>query len=409
MQMELEIEQPNIMTLDSFKKELANWSQFGTSTHLSDYKGVPVFTNEFWTAKQRAAHSLHEISYRACFKPQLPHFFLTRLTQKGDYVFDPFMGRGTTMLEANLLARQAAGNDVNPLSRMLIEARLSPPTLAQIESRLEAMDLTSCGEYDSELEVFFHKDTLTEISALKDYFIKREASSEIDIVDKWIRMVAINRLTGHSKGFFSVYTLPPNQATSIERQKKINEKRQQLADYRDTKSLILKKSKSLLKDGINDYLINSSVVFLNQNINKQPFALTPKVALSVTSPPFMNIVNYKADNWLRCWFADIDPAKVDITQTPKLDQWKELVINSLNAVANITVQGGYFAFEVGEIQGGALKLEEIVTDCAVETRWTPELIIINQQNFTKTSNAWGVSNNAKGTNSNRIVLLRLNQ
>ncbi len=37
-------------------------------------------------------------------------------------------------------------------------------------------------------------------------------------------MVAINRLTGHSPGFFSVYTLPPNQATSVQAQRKINGK-----------------------------------------------------------------------------------------------------------------------------------------------------------------------------------------
>ena len=51
MQMELEIEQPKMSTLDGFKRELSNWSRFGTKTHLGDYKGVPVFTNEFWTAK----------------------------------------------------------------------------------------------------------------------------------------------------------------------------------------------------------------------------------------------------------------------------------------------------------------------------------------------------------------------
>ena len=291
---------------------------------------------------------------------------------------------------------------------MLIEARLCPPTLMQIEARLNSIKLETCNKYVSELEVFFHKDTLKEIIALKEYFMRRERESEIDLIDKWIRMVAINRLTGHSKGFFSIYTLPPNQATSIERQKKINEKRNQITDYRDIKSLILKKSKSLLKDGVNEYLMNGSGDFLNQNINEQPFTFKQKVSLSITSPPFMNIVNYKADNWLRCWFANINAEQVSITQTPKLDQWKELVINSLNAVANITAPAGYFAFEVGEIQGGTLKLEEIVVDCARETRWTPELIIINQQNFTKTSNAWGVSNNAKGTNSNRIVLLKLN-
>ena len=36
----------------------------------------------------------------------------------------------------------------------------------------------------------------------------------------------------------------------------------------------------------------------------------------------------------------------------------------------------------------------------------PVLVLINDQKFTKTANCWGVSNNAKGTNSNRIVLLR---
>ena len=43
-----------------------------------------------------------------------------------------------------------------------------------------------------------------------------------DNIDRWIRMVATNRLTGHSPGFFSVYTLPPNQAASQNSQIKIN-------------------------------------------------------------------------------------------------------------------------------------------------------------------------------------------
>ena len=45
-------------------------------------------------------------------------------------------------------------------------------------------------------------------------------------MDDWIRMVALNRLTGHSAGFFSVYTLPPNQAVSVKSQRKINERPQ---------------------------------------------------------------------------------------------------------------------------------------------------------------------------------------
>src|SRR5512138_3707763 len=37
------------------------------------------FTNEFWTSRQRQAAAIHEVSYRACFKPQLPRFFIDHL------------------------------------------------------------------------------------------------------------------------------------------------------------------------------------------------------------------------------------------------------------------------------------------------------------------------------------------
>jgi hypothetical protein len=33
-------------------------------------------------------------------------------------------------------------------------------------------------------------------------------------------------------------------------------------------------------------------------------------------------------------------------------------------------------------------------------------VMVNQQEFTKTANCWGIGNNAKGTNTNRIVVLR---
>ena len=91
--------------LDEFQRELGQWRRYDKETVVEERDGIPVFANEFWTSKQRAAHSLHEISYRACFKPQLPRFFIERLTEPGDVVFDPFMGRGTTLLEAVLLGR----------------------------------------------------------------------------------------------------------------------------------------------------------------------------------------------------------------------------------------------------------------------------------------------------------------
>src|SRR2546421_7575958 len=143
--------------------QLRSFREFGKDTQeivtrAKSFSGgplaVPTYVNEFWTARQRAANPLHEISYRACFKPQLPRFFIERLTQPGDRVYDPFMGRGTTLLEAALLGRVPLGCDVNPLSVVLARPRLQPPTLEQIEQRLREIDFADADETPEELLVF---------------------------------------------------------------------------------------------------------------------------------------------------------------------------------------------------------------------------------------------------------------
>ena len=406
MQYELALDTGSRLALDEFADDLAGWRRYGKRTVVDEYAGVPVYVNEFWTSKQRAAHSLHEISYRACFKPQLPRFFITRLTDLGDLVFDPFMGRGTTLLEAALLGRETLGNDVNPLSRLLIEARLDPPSLAEVEARLGALALDGPAERPDDFDVFFHERTLGQICCLRDYLLERCAAGALDAVDRWIRMVALNRLTGHSRGFFSVYTLPPNQAASIERQRKNNVRRNQTPEYRDVAALILRKTRRLLRDLPRQAPTGRSPGFLRQMAN-EPFAWDgPPVSLAVTSPPFLNVVDYKGDNWMRCWFAGIDADTVGVTQTGSLDSWKALVRAALDNVAAISAPGSVFAFEVGEVRKGSLLLDRVVADVSRETSWEPFCIVVNEQVFTKTSNTWGVDNNRGGTNSNRIVVMR---
>jgi hypothetical protein len=72
----------------------------------------------------------------------------------------------------------------------------------------------------------------------------------------------------------------------------------------------------------------------------------------------------------------------------------------------VLVPGGHVAFEVGEVRGGAVRLEEVVIPAGLDAGLEPVLVVINAQQFTKTANCWGVANNRKGTNTNRIVLLR---
>jgi hypothetical protein len=370
---------------------------------------IPYVVNEFWTSRQRAASSLHEISYRACFKPQLPRFFIERLTSPGDRVLDPFSGRGTTALEAALLGRRAAASDVNPLSRMLLEPRLAPPSPEDVARRLTEIPWKHDGETREDLLVFYHPDTLREIAALREYLLARSAAGELDAVDRWIRMVAVNRLTGHSRGFFSVYTLPPNQAVSIGSQAKINARRDQVPPRRDVPKIILRKTLSLLADVDDDVrarLEASDPQLVVGPANVLSGIADASIDLVVTSPPFMDIVDYAGDNWLRCWFCGIDPAGVRITIAKRPEQWQAAMRDVFVALSRVLRPGKFVAFEVGEVRGGTLRLEELVIPAAASAGFDTRLVLVNAQQFTKTANCWGVSNNSKGTNTNRIVVLQ---
>ena len=371
---------------------------------------IPRIVEEFWTSKQRQASSLHEISYRACFKPQLPRYFIERYSNETDLVYDPFMGRGTTLIEAALLNRNVIGNDVNPLSRMLTEPRLNIPTTEEVATRIGGIRFSPTAKADIDLSMFFHRRTEAEIVSLQRYLVRGKHEGTEDNVDRWIRMVATNRLTGHSTGFFSVYTLPPNQATRPENQRRINRLRKQKPEYRDIRLNINKKTRSLLRNISEEQrttvnTIGDDARFFSSDAGKTSRIKDGSVALTVTSPPFLNIVHYSHDNWLRCWFNGIDETEIEnkITMSTSIGDWSLRMGEVFTELYRITRKGGMVAFEVGEVRRGTVKLEEHVIPLGEKAGFQCTGILINTQRFTKTSNIWGIDNNSLGTNTNRIV------
>jgi len=389
----------------SFVDLVRTFSELGQPSAAVQEGGINYLINEFWTAGQRQAHSIHEVSYRACFKPQLPEFFIKRLTKRTDAVYDPFMGRGTTPVQAGLMGRRPVGNDINPLSVLLTRPRLRPPALPDIARRLGQVPWTSGTIDNTDLLVFYSEKTLKHICALRTWLFERAPlDGNPDPVDDWIRMVAIHRLTGHSPGFFSVYTLPPNQAVSVQSQTKINEQRNQAPVDRDVIKLILKKSRSLLSDG--SMPPHPEAILTTSTSQSTPEIRDESVTLVVTSPPFLDIVQYAGDNWLRSWFAGIDAASVAIAHHQTETAWQNMVRATLGELARVVRPGGHVAFEVGEVRNGRVLLERLVWEAAEGLPFERLFVMVNQQAFTKTANCWGVRNNAKGTNTNRIVVLR---
>lgn len=374
---------------------------------------VPVYEGELWTALQRQASCIHEISYRACYKPQLPAYFIERLTEPGDLVYDPFSGRGTTAVEAALQGRRVVANDVNPLSTILTQPRLELPGLGDIEARLNSLRFKVKQPSDIDLSMFYHRDTERELLALRRYLSGRRDDYTEDAVDRWIRMVATNRLTGHSPGFFSVYTLPPNQAASPENQIRINQRLNQQPEYRDVRALILRKSSQLQRklkplDRERLHAAAETAAFMQDAAASTLGIPTGAVKLTVTSPPFLDVVQYASDNWLRGWFNELDVAEIAarITMSSTVSHWSTAMLEVFRELYRVTAPNGWVAFEVGEVRGGKIKLDEIVAPIGIAAGFACMAVAINAQQFTKTANIWGVKNNSKGTNSNRIVLFR---
>ena len=71
-----------------------------------------IITDSLWTFDKRERGEGHNAKYWGNFIPQIPHQLLLRFTKKCDWVLDPFMGSGTTLIECRRLGRNSVGIDL---------------------------------------------------------------------------------------------------------------------------------------------------------------------------------------------------------------------------------------------------------------------------------------------------------
>lgn len=373
------------------------------------------YVGELWTAKQRQLHSLHYVvSYRGSFKPELPDYCIRRFSDKGAIVFDPFSGRGTTALQANLLGRIAWGCDANPMSVRISQAKTMPVGLDEVVLKLNEVDFRrpiDLSGYSENFEPFYHPDTYRELLNLKNYIKKNPSRAS-----RFIELIAISRLHGHSPGFFSVYSFP-QISIPAESQRQINRKRRQEPDYRSVAPRIIKKTAHSLRDSFSSefFEVSSANDIRQSDARDLSWVPTNSVDLIVTSPPFLDKVDYLTDNWLECWFAGVSRNNFGdkVIMTNSVKEWEDFIEAVLREMCRILKPKGYAIVEVGEVEsrGQTIFLDEIVARVSKKVssaakKLRVEEVLINEQKFTKLANCFKVENNSKGTNTNRLVVMR---
>ena len=84
-----------------------------------------VFTDSLWIIEKRDNSGAHNGDYHGNFVPQIPHQLFTRYTKKGDWILDPFMGSGTSLIEAQRMGRNSIGIELQDNVAQEAEKRIS--------------------------------------------------------------------------------------------------------------------------------------------------------------------------------------------------------------------------------------------------------------------------------------------
>ncbi|MEM0155070.1 MAG: DNA methyltransferase [Thermoplasmataceae archaeon] len=82
--------------------DLSRWKEYGE-----------VITDSLWLEEKRSRSGEHSAWYWGNFIPQIPRQMMLRYTKRGDWVLDPFLGSGTTLIECRRMGRNGIGLELN--------------------------------------------------------------------------------------------------------------------------------------------------------------------------------------------------------------------------------------------------------------------------------------------------------
>lgn len=226
-------------------------------------------------------------------------------------VFDPFCGRGTTVFEALLNGREAAGCDLHPVAVCITGAKCNPPTredvvrrLAELEDSFYILPPPILAEEMAEFfAACFHTDTHEQVR-----FLRASLNWRNDRTDRFIAALCLGALHGESHrspNYFS-NRMPRTISTKPAYSVRWWGKHGYVAPYRDAFAILR---------GMIDFRFRTpppdnrgEIAESDARQAKNAFEhLEGRVTDIITSPPYLDTTNYREDQWLRLWFLGEDP------------------------------------------------------------------------------------------------------
>ncbi len=387
------------MTVATLENFVTPWSKVGAREHDS------------WHAM---------CSYLGAFPPSLANYFIRYFTEEGDIVFDPFAGRGTTPLEARLLNRKSLATDLNPIALSLCHAKNAPLTQTEIFIRIEELEK----KYDEslyqqeahaqpeEVHLIFHPRTLAELC-----YLRRKLLTSENLIDRYLIGIGLGVLHGGERlngtsGYASIdmpntFSMSPDYVRKFVQKNQLNRFYRNVFDLLREKTIRLYKKHSGLKqtgDVVKANARTLSTVEVLQTYHR-------KVSLVLTSPPYLGIVNYAKQNWIRSWFLNEDPIKVSVELDDDLNlaEWLRFSLDVVTELKTFLKKDGVAVFVIGDVaksKTSVIPLAREFTRMVRENKIFKNIWCINDaiSDTDKTTRIWA-DTRGNATATDRIVFL----
>jgi len=292
-------------------------------------------------------HSLHTLSpYIGGFPPALARYFIERYSNERDTVLDPFCGGGTTPLEAGICNRQVLANDAFTYAHTLTTAKCNPlppnefdEYLNTVLDKMESLSDDRLKLENKDIEIFYSEPTLNDILRMKEVLANRESRDAY-----FLRALMCGILHGPSESFLSVQTKDTYSGSADYVRKYIEENDLEIPN-RDVENCARKKYQRATEDGIPKF---ESEVTL-KDARELPFD-SESADFVLTSPPYMHMLDYTWNNWIRLWWlnADRKQERDSLDITADTDKYESFITSSLQEVFRVLKPDSRAVLVVGD-------------------------------------------------------------
>ncbi len=289
--------------------------------------------------------TLHQLSpYIGKLKSVIARDLVEQYTTPGQLVVDPFCGSGTVSLEAACLGRRVFASDASSYAITLTRAKLGPP--ASEETALCYVDRLGCkiaALPDPDLRAvppwvrrFFHAKTLAETIKIANFLKSRS---------QHFYLAALLGILHHQRPGFLSY--PSSALVPYLRTRKFPpDKYPDMYAYRPViPRLRAKVSRAFKRPPAHSpsHFVEASRRSFVHNVT-----LPPAIDCVITSPPYMNALDYIRDNRLRLWLLDEPHSESQERTNSTLRGFRASMLNLASKIERRTKKGAHCIFVVGE-------------------------------------------------------------